>query len=400
MPKANLLNLSVENYESPEVAVSTPVFELVPTQDIIPIPSPVRQGEDLERLRVIADALDHVQDGLGSRIATIGAQVLGGGDGVGVEAFNPAAVGKAISNFVDVAIAYIKKFIAAVLEYGRRYVESRRYDRQSAIDVQKQVSKFVQQNRGYTTTITGPGANFLSYGLNQPAGPGELARAIKTFQTEVHTPYVDWFKANADVLKQVGGHLDKIFASSSLAKAPQESFDALAALTAAPAPRGWKSNSQGNRKTYFPMGSAWAGVEFRVASDNTTPLASLSANDVVQLDPVMSDTSVTLSGDLVNEYAKLAVGLVDMQIALAGPYDVVQTISKEIFDNYNRKFVDNGGELDDQTLQQMIGQRNSQLNDIMGYVSYVMTSIAGYMAYLNATRRAIGDMCVEVTTKK
>lgn len=89
-----------------------------------------------------------------------------------------------------------------------------------------------------------------------------------------------------------------------------------------------------------------------------------------------------------------------MQIALAGPYDVIQAVSKNIFDNYSRKFVDNDFDLDDAALMQKIGNRNSQLNNIMGYVSYVMTCVAGYMSYLNATRRAISDMCTEVTTVK
>lgn len=227
MSKAKLLNLSVENYDSAQGETSgTAVYQMLPPSEVFPVPAPVSQDGDLERLRVIADALDGVQDGLGSRIATIGAQVLGGGDGVGVEAFNPGAVGKAISNFVDVAIAYIKKFVAAVLEFGRRFVETRRYERQSALDVQKVVSKFVQQNRGFTTVVSGPGADFLSFGSSSLtfgtiAGPGELAKAAKAFQTEVHTPYLAWFKDNADILKKVNDQLDRIFKACSLATAPE-----------------------------------------------------------------------------------------------------------------------------------------------------------------------------------
>lgn len=405
MSKAKLLNLSVESFDSPQGdATVAPVYQLVPANEIFPVPSPVSQDADLDRLRVIADALDGVQDGLGSRIATIGAQVLGGGDGVGVEAFNPGAVGKAISNFVDVAIAYIKKFIAAVLEFGRRYVETRRYERQSAIDMQKVVGKFVQQNRGFTTVVSGPGADFLSFGSSSLtfgtiAGPGELAKAAKAFQTEVHTPYLAWFKENVDILKKVNDQLDRIFKAGSLATAPEEPFTALIDIKASEPPRGWKAG--GSRKTAFTAPSgAWGGAEFFVTATSSTPISSLSAHDACDLNVDSNDTSATVSGDLLNEYAKMAVGLVDMQIALAAPYDVIQTVAKNIFDNYSRKFVDSDFDINDATLMQKIGARNSQLNNIMGYVSYVMTCVAGYMSYLNATRRAIGDMCTEVTTIK
>jgi len=396
MSKKNMLNISVEsvgtdNYDLASAAAPTAV--VVPSAPVDPVVLPVAQpqGDDVARLKAIADAIDDVADTLGARVAQVGIATVGVNTVVSTEAISLASIGATVKKYVMMAIDFIKRFVVAVINYGARYIEKLRYNRKEMADLLRDVTNFMRARRGDTFTIEGTSVTLLQINGVVPAGPAELARAFNEFRRDVDGPYMDWLKNATGKVEEVSNIMNSIFKAESLLKADAGLFTQLEQIKCAAAPNGWKRDvSVGSGLwSYVPKVPTWGGVRVNVVGDETVNAADVSASMVSPFDAPDNESTITIGGDLLTEYAKLGMGVVDLQVNLAGPYDAVRQLSKRMLDNYTTKFVG----VDDKALtptdQQTIATRNSQINDAMGYLSFVMSSTANYMSYLTALRGAI-----------
>lgn len=396
MLKRKLLNLSVSQEslgEAEPVSASTAVAIAVPA--ITPmeqnLPSTTSQTDDIKRLQTIADALDETYESLGNRIARIGVSVIGGDSVVSVEAINLGNIAATVKRYVMMAIDFIKRFVTAVINYGLRYIEKLRYNRKEMADLLRDITVFMRARRGDTFTIEGTSVTLLQINGAVPAGPAELAKSFNEFRRDIDAPYIGWLKSATGKVGEFSTIIDKILKSGSLLKADASLFTDLATIKCPEAPQGWKRDvSVGSGLwSYVPKVPAWGGVHVNIVGDANISASEVSASMVTPFDAPDATSTITISGDLLTEYAKLGIGLVDLQVNLAEPYDAVRQLSKNMLDNYTTRFVG----VEDKSLtpadQQTIATRNSQINDAMGYLSFVMSSTANYMAYLTALRGAV-----------
>jgi len=396
MSKINMLNLTVsqeslggEDPTSASTAVAIAVPNITPMEQNLP--SSVSQSDDVKRLQTIADALDETYESLGNRIARIGVAVIGGDSVVSVEAINLGNIAATVKRYVMMAIDFIKRFVTAVINYGLRYIEKLRYNRKEMADLLRDITNFMRARRGDSFTIEGTSVTLLQINGAVPPGAGELGKAFNEFRRDIDGPYIAWLKSATGKVGEFSAVIDKILKAGSLLKADAALFTELAAIKCPDAPQGWKRDvSVGSGLwSYVPKVAAWGGVRVNVVGDATVNASEVSASMVTPFDAPDTTSTITISGDLLTEYAKLGIGLVDLQVNLAEPYDAVRQLSKNMLDNYTTRFVG----VDDKGLtpadQQTIATRNSQINDAMGYLSFVMSSTANYMAYLTALRGAV-----------
>lgn len=398
MSKKNLMNLGLESYgadavsDAVELAATAQPVTLV-VQEPQSVPQPISQADDLHRLQVIADALDETSDCLGSRVARIGISTIGGDSIVSLEAISLGQIAATVKRYVMMAIDFIKRFLVAVVNFGSRFIESQRYNRKEMANLLTATQSFMRTNRGGTYEVEGTAVVMLQLRGAIPAGPAELAKGFNEFRRDIDAPYMGWLVQASETIKAMDKLMSDIFAARSLLNASEDSFNALALLQTPEPPKGWKRDMQvaGASKawSYVPQVVAWGGVRPNVVAGTDLLALEVSASMVTPFDAPDTSGTATLSGDLLMEYAKLGVGVVDLQINMAQPYDAVRHLSNAMLSNYTAKFVN----VDDSKLtpadQQLIATRNSVINDAMGYLSFVMTSTANYMAYLAALRGSI-----------
>ena len=396
MSKKSMLNISVES-------VGTDAYDLASaaTPDVVAVPAvlsdaPVMpvcepQSADLARLKAIADAIDNVTDTLGARVAQVGIATVGVNTVVSTEAISLASIGATVKKYVMMAIDFIKRFVVAVINYGARFIEKLRYNRKEMADLLRDVTNFMRARRGDTFTIEGTSVTLLQLNGAIPAGPGELARGFNEFRRDIDGPYIEWLKSATGKIQEISTVMTAIFKSNNLLSADAALFTTLAAIKCPAAPNGWKRDVSvgAGLWSYVPKVQAWGGVRVNVVGDETVQAGDVSASMVTPFDAPDSPSTVTISGDMLTEYAKLGMGVVDLQVNMADPYDAVRQLSKRMLDSYTTKFVDIDNKSLTPTDQQTIAARNSQINDAMGYLSFVMSSTANYMSYLTALRGAI-----------
>lgn len=396
MSKNKMLNLSIAQESLPgDVTDTDTTVVTVVSPRIVPetvdIPSATNQSADVQRLQAIADALNDVYDSLGSRVARIGVDVIGGETVVSTEAISLGNIAATVKRYVLMALDFIKRFVTALINYGLRYIEKLRYNRKEMADLLRDITNFMRARRGETFTIEGTSVALLQINGNVPAGPAELAKAFNEFRRDIDAPYIGWLKAATGKVGEFSTALDGILKAGSLLNADAALFDQLSAIMCPEPPQGWKRDVSvgGGLWSYVPKVPAWGGMRVNVVGDANIRASEVSASMVTPFDGELTPATITVSGDLLTEYAKLGIGLVDLQVNLAEPYDSVRSLSKRMLDNYTTRFVG----IEDKALtaadQQTIAARNSQINDAMGYLSFVMTSTANYMAYLTALRGAV-----------
>lgn len=398
MSKKSMLNISVESvgsdadaYDLASAATPNPVVvpDVVVDAPVMPVCQP--QAADLARLKAIADAIDNVSDTLGARVAQVGIATVGVNTVVSTEAISLASIGATVKKYVMMAIDFIKRFVVAVINYGARYIERLRYNRKEMADLLRDITNFMRARRGDTFTIEGTSVTLLQLNGVVPAGPAELARGFNEFRRDIDGPYIEWLKSATTKVQEISATMASIFKSNNLLSADAGLFTVLESIKCPAAPSGWKRDvSVGNGLwSYVPKVQSWGNVRVNVVGDETINAGDVSASMVTPFDAPEAPSKITISGDMLAEYAKLGMGVVDLQVNLADPYDAVRQLSKRMLDSYTTKFVG----IDDKGLtptdQQTIATRNSQINDAMGYLSFVMSSTANYMSYLTALRGAI-----------
>lgn len=332
--KKNLMNIGLESYQTPEGDVALIANDAVVVENTTPtveIPADAGVTQDLERVRLIADAIHGmVPDSLGSRVANIGIAVMGDGDVVGasMEAFSMANVMRSVSVILEKIMRFLKKVAAVGAEFISRQVKQVIYGRSNAVALLKQATNMAKLNGGHVFSVKGAGLQLLQFGGQDAKLASDLVRNFEAFRRSVHEPYAKWVSDIIDIAGAVESDLKKIGNYKTITDAPADVFTHLEGIKLAQPPKDWKAVSGAGIAKFKPSTPTWGSAEILSFGTDKDTVLSLDGSEANFIRPenVDQETELDVNGDMIANYAKMAVGVTDLLVGMSGPADELNKI--------------------------------------------------------------------------